>query len=132
MTRPPRQRRRSKAAAASARISIQSGFLFHGIGNGIAVRPICQDDFRSISQYGAQCHRISTGMIRHGKARLLIHERVFFADGFMIEIKVWRVPKPVPPTAHGLKYSLFYGCAGSRIVGYDNERGKGDHCHRQN
>ncbi len=71
-------------------------------------------------------------MIRHGKARLLIHERVFFADGFMIEIKVWRIPKPVPPSAHGLKYSLFYGCAGSRIVGYDNERGKGDHCHRQN
>jgi len=28
-----------------------------------------------------------------------------------------------------LKYSLFYGRAGSRIVGYDNERDKGDHRH---
>jgi hypothetical protein len=30
---------------------------------------------------------------------------------------------------HGLKYSLFYGRNGLRIVGYDNERGKGDHKH---
>jgi hypothetical protein len=37
----------------------------------------------------------------------------------------------VPPTAHGLKYSLFYGRAGLREVGYDNERGKGDHRHFQ-
>ena len=29
----------------------------------------------------------------------------------------------------GLKYSLFYGYDGQRIVGYDNERGKGDHKH---
>ncbi len=28
-----------------------------------------------------------------------------------------------------LKYSLFYGIRGTRIVGYDNERGKGDHKH---
>jgi Family of unknown function (DUF6516) len=30
---------------------------------------------------------------------------------------------------HGLKYSLFYGRQGERIVGYDNESGKGDHRH---
>ena len=30
---------------------------------------------------------------------------------------------------HGLKYSLFYGRDGQRIVGYDNESGKGDHWH---
>jgi hypothetical protein len=28
-----------------------------------------------------------------------------------------------------LKYSLFFGRDGVRIVGYDNERGKGDHKH---
>lgn len=28
---------------------------------------------------------------------------------------------------HGLKYRLYYGKDGIRIVGYDNERGKGDH-----
>jgi hypothetical protein len=63
------------------------------------------------------------------QAALLIHERVFFEDGFLMEIKVWRVPEPVLPSTHGLRYSLFYGRAGARIVGYDNERGKGDHRH---
>ena len=63
------------------------------------------------------------------QAVLLIHERVLFEDGFLIEIKVWRVPELVLPSSHGLKYSLFYGRGGIRIVGYDNERGKGDHCH---
>ena len=38
-------------------------------------------------------------------------------------------PTAVPPSTHGLKYSLFYGRAGVREVGYDNERGKGDHRH---
>lgn len=42
---------------------------------------------------------------------------------------IWRVPSPVPPSGHGLKYSLFYGRPGVRMVGYDNERGKGDHRH---
>jgi len=63
------------------------------------------------------------------KAALLIHERMVFEDGAIIEIKVWRVPSPVLPSTHGLKYSLFYGRAGERLVAYDNERGKGDHRH---
>lgn len=28
-----------------------------------------------------------------------------------------------------MKYSLYCGRAGERLVGYDNERGKGDHKH---
>lgn len=42
---------------------------------------------------------------------------------------LWHVPVPVPPSVHRLKYSLFHGCPGVREVGYDNERGKGDHLH---
>ncbi|MEI9983086.1 MAG: DUF6516 family protein [Aliidongia sp.] len=34
-----------------------------------------------------------------------------------------------PPSSHSFKYWLFYGFAGRRLVGYDNERGKGDHRH---
>ncbi|HDO34213.1 MAG TPA: hypothetical protein ENH08_03730 [Chromatiales bacterium] len=34
-----------------------------------------------------------------------------------------------PPSAPGLKYSLFDGRPGVRAVGYDNERGQGDHRH---
>ena len=63
------------------------------------------------------------------KPRLLFHERRLFDDGAIMEMKIWRVPKPVPPTTHGLKYSLFYGYPGRRLVGYDNERAKGDHRH---
>jgi hypothetical protein len=67
--------------------------------------------------------------MRHMPADLLLHERRLFDDGAILEMKIWRVPQPVPPTTHGLKYSLFYGRPGTRIVGYDNERGKGDHRH---
>jgi hypothetical protein len=42
---------------------------------------------------------------------------------------LWQVPVSVPPSTHGLKYSLYYGRPGVREVGYDNERGKGDHRH---
>ena len=39
------------------------------------------------------------------------------------------MPSPVPPSTHRYKYSLYYGYPGERVVGYDNERGKGDHKH---
>ena len=38
-------------------------------------------------------------------------------------------PTPVPPTEHSFKYRAVYALNGERIVGFDNERGKGDHCH---
>jgi hypothetical protein len=63
------------------------------------------------------------------KAQLLFHERRLFDDGAIMEMKIRRVPRPVPPTTPGLKYSLFYGYPGRRLVGYDNERTKGDHRH---
>ena len=63
------------------------------------------------------------------KAELLFHQRIDYDDGAIVEMVLWRVPVSVPPLAHGLKYSLFYGRPGVREVGYDNERGKGDHRH---
>jgi hypothetical protein len=45
-------------------------------------------------------------------------------------VVLWRLPAPVPGSPHSFKYSLFYGYPGRRAVGYDNERGKGDHRHR--
>jgi hypothetical protein len=65
------------------------------------------------------------------KAELLFHQRIEYDDGAIVEMKLWRVPSPVAPSRHGLKYSLFYGRPGKREVGYDNERGKGDHRHFQ-
>ncbi len=63
------------------------------------------------------------------KAERLFYQRIDYDDGAIVEMLLWRVPSPVPPSTHGLKYSLFYGRPGIRQVGYDNERGKGDHRH---
>lgn len=65
----------------------------------------------------------------HMKAELVIRERIVFGDGAILEMTVWRVPVAVVASRHLLKYSLFYGRPGERLVGYDNERGKGDHRH---
>jgi len=46
-----------------------------------------------------------------------------------VQIVVWQVPAPVPPSTHPFKYRLVYIVAEQRVVGYDNERGKGDHKH---
>ena len=61
------------------------------------------------------------------KAKLVIRERIVFADSSLVEMVVWRVPRPVPPSRHSFKYRLVYIVAGKRMLGYDNERGKGDH-----
>lgn len=63
------------------------------------------------------------------KAVLLFKEKRTEASGAILEMTIWRVPLPVLPSTHGLKYSLFYGRAGRRIIAFDNERGKGDHVH---
>ena len=42
---------------------------------------------------------------------------------------IWKLDRPDPDRSHGFKYRLFYGRKGQRIVGYDNEKGKGDHRH---
>ena len=48
--------------------------------------------------------------------------------GDAIELVVWRLPKPVPPSTHDYKYRAVY-IVGERVVGFDDERGKGDHQH---
>jgi hypothetical protein len=47
----------------------------------------------------------------------------------IVEIVIWRVPEPVPPSEHPWKDRLVYVVEGERILGFDNERGKGDHQH---
>ncbi|MCP2080103.1 toxin-antitoxin system TumE family protein [Methylorubrum sp. SL192] len=63
-------------------------------------------------------------------ATLLFSEKKVYADGSILQMKLWAVPAPVRGSSHLLKYSLFYGRNGLRIVAYDNEAGKGDHIHR--
>lgn len=63
------------------------------------------------------------------KATRAFYDRGEFPDGAIVEMTIWKIPGRVPGSAHAFKYSLFYGYPGKRIVGYDNERGKGDHRH---
>jgi len=61
-------------------------------------------------------------------AELLFREKRSYAGG-IIEIVIWRVPEPVAPSEHPYKYRLVFVRGGKRVIGYDNERGKGDHRH---
>jgi len=63
------------------------------------------------------------------KKAVVVHQFKQAHGGGCIEGVIWKVPSPVPPTGHGYKYRLVYVVAGERLVGYDNERGKGDHRH---
>ena len=62
-------------------------------------------------------------------ASLILDRKLLLDDGRIIQIRVWRLPEVDAERPHGLKYSLFFGRAGERIIGYDNEKGKGDHRH---
>lgn len=59
----------------------------------------------------------------------LFYDKAWLLDDHIIEMVIWRLPDPDAGRPHGLKYSLFFGRPGDRIVAYDNERGKGDHKH---
>ena len=62
------------------------------------------------------------------KAMLLFHSKTNDANGNITEIRIWRVTV-TGHTPYGFKYSLVYIERGVRIIGYDIERGKGDHRH---
>jgi hypothetical protein len=63
------------------------------------------------------------------KAKRVFYDKAVLPDGEIVEMVIWQLPEASPERPHGLKYSLFYGFDGERIVGYDNELGKGDHKH---
>ena len=63
------------------------------------------------------------------KAELLLYRRHLLSASELVEIRIWRVPSAVPPRDHEYRYSLVYIREGERILGFDKERGKGDHLH---
>jgi hypothetical protein len=69
------------------------------------------------------------GIVAIMSAQLIVRFKNITADGAILEVAVWKVPEPVPPAEHGYKYRAAYVVNGIRVVGFDNERGKGDHCH---
>jgi hypothetical protein len=69
------------------------------------------------------------GIITNVKARLLYRNKRQLDGGALIEEVIWKLPEPEFGRPHGYKYRLVHVRDGKRVVGYDNERGKGDHCH---
>jgi hypothetical protein len=61
---------------------------------------------------------------------LLLRRVIVTADAF-VEVVVWEVSEPVPPSTHEFKYRLAYVVSGQCVLRYDNERGKGDHRHTE-
>jgi hypothetical protein len=68
--------------------------------------------------------------MQYMKATLIAKAKEVRDDGSIVEIVIWELPAPVLPCTHEYKYRLYYGTNGICIIRYDNERGKGDHCHR--
>jgi hypothetical protein len=69
------------------------------------------------------------GNLSNMKAELLIDERVILDGDAFAALKLWRVPKPVPGSAHPYKYRLALVVRGVCVLRYDNEAGKGGHKH---
>ena len=62
-------------------------------------------------------------------ATLILHRKRLYDNGAIAELTLWLVPAAVARSNHSFKYSLYYGRGGQRLIGYDNEAGKGDHRH---
>ncbi|MDP2794689.1 MAG: DUF6516 family protein [Sulfurisoma sp.] len=63
------------------------------------------------------------------QAELIVDFKDITPEGDIIQMRVWRLPQSMPPSEHNFEYSLYFGGNGQRIIAFDNERGKGDHCH---
>jgi len=79
-----------------------------------------------VSYYIWYEHHIAESLV---SSELIESLKLTLENGALVQIRVWRLDDATAERLHGLKYSLFYGRSGERIVGYDNERGKGDHRH---
>jgi Family of unknown function (DUF6516) len=69
------------------------------------------------------------GILANMKAKLLLRSKEVLSDGAILEMVIWQLPEPVVGCLHFYKYRLYYGKAGTRLVGFDNEKPKGDHHH---
>lgn len=64
------------------------------------------------------------------KATLLIRRRERQRPGTFVEIVIWQLPRRIPGSEHRYKYRPALIDQAACVLRYDNETGKGDHCHR--
>ena len=63
------------------------------------------------------------------KVRELFNRRARIAEQAFAELVLWELPKPLSGSTHPYKYRLAFVVAGTCVLRYDNETGKGDHKH---
>jgi hypothetical protein len=63
------------------------------------------------------------------KAELLLDERQVLAENLFVELVVWRLPESARGSKHRFKYRMALVADGECVLRFDNEAGKGDHCH---
>jgi Family of unknown function (DUF6516) len=63
------------------------------------------------------------------KADLIFRQRVDLREGTFKEIVIWKVPKPLPGSAHSYKYRMALIEGNICVLRYDNEARKGAHLH---
>jgi hypothetical protein len=65
----------------------------------------------------------------NNRAQALFNERIGYSENAFAQIVVWHVPRPLLGSTHHYKYRLAYVVDDRCVLRYDNEAGKGDHCH---
>ncbi len=73
------------------------------------------------------CQQFSMARCTTMKATKLFHDKATLPNRSIVEMTIWQLATASPERPHGLKRSMYYGRGGERLVGHDNERGKGDH-----
>jgi len=63
------------------------------------------------------------------RASLLLKERRVLGEDRFADVTIWRLPKPLPGSAHAFKYRLALVVDEVCVLRFDNEAGKGDHKH---
>ena len=63
------------------------------------------------------------------QASLLLRERRVLGEDRFADVTIWRLPEPVPGSAHAFKYRLALVVDDVCVLRFDNETGKGDHKH---
>jgi hypothetical protein len=63
------------------------------------------------------------------KARELLRQRIVYEQNRFAELVLWELPKASKASSHSFKYRLAYVVDRRCVLRYDNEAGKGDHCH---
>lgn len=71
----------------------------------------------------------SVVIVSNMKARELFKRRVPVSEQAFAELVLWELPEPLSGSAHPYKYRLAFVVAGTCVLRYDNESGKGDHRH---